>query len=147
MYSTKNEQLKSDKKQVDSDCFLQHKGEKIALSETEYQTIHEVLELQRKGKSVTIVSHDKYMTTQEAADFLNMSRPYLIKILENKEIPYIKVGNRRKILTEDIMKYKQRRDKNRCQIMKNFSQGLKEDGLYDLEECFTFFNTTYCDMT
>ena len=32
------------------------------------------------------------------------------------------------------MKYKQRRDKNRRQIMKNFSQGLKEDGLYDLDE-------------
>ena len=134
MYSTKKQQLKSDKKQVDSDCFLQHKGEKIALSETEFQTIQELLNLQRKGKSVTIVSHDKYMTTQEAADFLNMSRPYLIKILENKEIPYIKVGNRRKILTEDIMRYQQQRDKNRRQIMKNFSQGLKEDGLYDLDE-------------
>ena len=112
MYSTKNQQLKSDKKQVDSDCFLQYKGEKIALSETEYQTIQELLNLQRKGKSVTIVSHDKYMTTQEAADFLNMSRPYLIKILENQEIPYIKVGNRRKILTEDIIRYQQQRDKS-----------------------------------
>ena len=131
MYSTKKQQLKSDKKQVDSDCFLQHKGEKIALSETEYQTIQELLNLQRKGKSVRIVSHDKYMTTQEAADCLNMSRPYLIKILENQEIPYIKVGNRRKILTEDIMIYQQKRDKNRRQIMKNFSQGLKEDGFYD----------------
>ena len=134
MYSAKKQQLKSDKKQVDSDCFLQHKGEKIALSETEYQTIQELLNLQRKGKSVTIVSHDKYMTTQEAADFLNMSRPYLIKILENDEIPYIKVGNRRKILTEDIMRYQKKRDKSRRQIMKNFSQGLKEDGLYDLDE-------------
>ena len=134
MYSTKNQQFKSDKKQEDSDCFLQHKGEKIALSETEFQTIQELLNLQRKGKSVTIVSHDKYMTTQEAADFLNMSRPYLIKILSNQEIPYIKVGNRRKILTEDIIKYQQKRDKSRRQIMKNFSQGLKEDGLYDLDE-------------
>ena len=131
MYSTKNQQLKSDKKQVDSDCFLQYKGEKIALSETEYQTIQELLNLQRKGKSVTIVSHDKYMTTQEAANFLNMSRPYLIKILENKDIPYIKVGNRRKILTEDIIRYQQQRDKSRRQILKKFSQGLKEDGFYD----------------
>ena len=131
MYSTKDEQLKSDKKQVDSDCFLQYKGEKIALSETEYQIIQEVLNLQRKGKSVTLISHDKYMTTQEAADFLNMSRPYLIKILENGEIPYIKVGNRRKILTEDIIKYQQKIDKNRRQTMKNFSQSLKEDGFYD----------------
>jgi excisionase family DNA binding protein len=131
MYSTKKQQLKSDKKQVDSDCFLQHEGEKIALSETEYQTIQELLNLQRKGKSVTIVSLDKYMIIQEAADFLNMSRPYLIKILENQEIPYIKVGNRRKILTEDIIKYQKKRDKSRRQIMKNFSQGLKEDGLYD----------------
>ncbi len=142
MYSTNDQQLQGDKKQVDSDCFLQHEGEKIALSETEFQTIQELLNLQRKGKSVTltigaalqIVSHDKYMTTQEAADFLNMSRPYLIKILENEEIPYIKVGNRRKILTEDIIKYQQQRDKNRRQIIKNFSQGLKEDGLYDLDE-------------
>ena len=134
MYSAKKQQLKSDKKQVDSDCFLQHKGEIITLSETEFQTIQELLNLQRKGKSVSLVSHDKYMTTQEAADCLNMSRPYLIKILENQEIPYIKVGNRRKILTEDIIKYQQKRDETRRQIMKNFSQGLKEDGLYDLDE-------------
>ena len=60
-----------------------------------------------------------------------MSRPYLIKILENKEIPYIKVGNRRKILTEDMIRYQQQRDKSRRQILKKFSQGLKEDGFYD----------------
>lgn len=60
-----------------------------------------------------------------------MSLPYLIEILENGEIPVLKVGNRRQILAEDMIGYKQHRDKTRRQILKNFSQGLKEDGLYN----------------
>jgi excisionase family DNA binding protein len=46
------------------------------------------------------------MTTQEAADYLNVSRPYFIKLLDKKKIPYHKTGNRRKVLTSDIVTYK-----------------------------------------
>ena len=116
-----------------NDCFLSYKGQKISLSEAEYQTIQEVLKITREGNSFTIVPDNKYMTTQEAADLLNVSRPYLVKLLDQKEIPYIQVGNRRKILAEDIFAYLQKRDANRRIILREFSLGIKEDGLYDLD--------------
>ena len=116
-----------------NDCFLSYKGQKISLSEAEYQTIQEVLKIKREGNSFTIVPDNKYMTTQEAADLLNVSRPYLVKLLDQKEIPYIRVGNRRKILAKDVFAYLQTRDANRRKILKEFSLGIKEDGLYDLD--------------
>ena len=57
------------------------------------------------------------MTTQQAADFLNVSRPYLIKLLEQGEIPYIKVGSHRRIPFPDLMKYKEQRDMKRSQLL------------------------------
>ncbi len=116
-----------------NDCFLSYKGHKFPLSEAEYQTIQEVLKIRREGNSFTIVPHHKYMTTQEAAEVLNVSRPYLVKLLDQKEIPYIKVGNRRKILAKDVFSYLQKRDANRRKILREFSCGIKEDGLYDLD--------------
>lgn len=57
------------------------------------------------------------MTTQQAADFLNVSRPYLIKLLEQGEIPYIKVGSHQRIPFTDLMKYKEQRDMKRSQLL------------------------------
>ncbi len=116
-----------------NDCFLSYKGQKFPLSEAEYQTVQEVLKLRREGNSFTIVPDRKYMTTQEAAEVLNVSRPYLVKLLDQKEIPYIKVGNRRKIYAQDVFLYLQKRDANRRSILREFSLGIKEDGLYDLD--------------
>ena len=116
-----------------SDYSLLGESEKIPLSPDEYKTISNILTALRQGKPVTVVPDEQYMTTQQAADTLNVSRPYLVKILENQEIPFITVGNRRRVLAKDVLAYKQKRDVERHKILEEFSNGLYEDGLYDID--------------
>ena len=66
-----------------------------------------------QGKIISFAEPSEEMTTQEAADFLNVSRPYFIKLLEQKKISFHKVGNRRKVLTADVVAYKEKIKVNR----------------------------------
>ena len=57
------------------------------------------------------------MTTQQAADILNVSRPYFVGLLENGEIKYALVGRHRRIKAEDLFEYKTNRDSERASAM------------------------------
>ena len=59
------------------------------------------------GKGVAIVTTDTELTTQQAADILNVSRPYFVKLLTESKIPYRSVGSRRRVLVANVLRYKQ----------------------------------------
>jgi len=67
----------------------------------------EVLTQLGQGNCVNITPIHAELTTQEAADILNMSRPTLIKLLDAGDIPHFRTGNRRKVAFVDVMNYKQ----------------------------------------
>ncbi len=73
----------------------------------------DLLQFIGKGEGVTLVPFGADISTQQAADMLEVSRPFLVKLIENKEIPHHKVGTHRRLRAEDVLAYKQRRDRAR----------------------------------
>jgi len=80
-----------------------------------------ILHQMEAGHSISLVPIHNELTTQEAADLLNVSRPYLIHLLKEGEIPYRKVGTRRKILAKDVLHYKETIKKKRRMILQELS--------------------------
>jgi len=77
----------------------------------------DILEAMAAGRGVSIIPENAELTTVQAAAILNVSRPYLIKLLAEGAIPYRKVGKHRRILMEDVMTYKNRIDQEREAVL------------------------------
>lgn len=106
-------------------------GEKINIPEPIYQVLLQVVRAMASGKAISIIPQQQELTTQQAAEYLNVSRPYLIKLLEQGEIPHIKVGSHRRVRFDDLMNYKQHRDVKRDQLLTELTQMSQEAGFYE----------------
>jgi excisionase family DNA binding protein len=94
----------------------------------------ELLQEMGRGNSVSITPVAKEYTTQQAADFLMVSRPYLIEeLLEKGRLPYRKVGNRRRIRYEDLLRYREAEEQEmarREKVMLDLMAETERLGLY-----------------
>lgn len=81
-------------------------GVEVELPAAAAESLLEVLSVLSEGKAVHVVAHESELSTVEAAELLNVSRPYLIKLAESGIIPFRKVGKHRRLRFADVMAYK-----------------------------------------
>ena len=103
--------------------------ESISIPVTAFRLLNSILTEMAKGNAVTLIPVHAELTTQQAADILNVSRPFLIEQLEKGVIPYRKVGTHRRVMFKDLMEYKQTMDHNRLKALEELSVIDQELGL------------------
>lgn len=81
-----------------------------------------------RGHSVTLIPSHKELTTQEAAEYLNVSRPFVVKLLEQGEMPFHRRGKHRRIKMSDLMAYRQRSAFNQEKAFQDLSDLTQQLG-------------------
>jgi excisionase family DNA binding protein len=103
----------------------------VELPESVIEILRQAVGYMLQGKAVTLTPVHRNLTTQEAADLLGVSRPFLVELLGKKEIPFHLVGTHRRIYLEDLLRFRERRDKGRKEIINQMAREAMENGDYD----------------
>lgn len=106
-------------------------GKRIEIPESVYEALRRAVHVMARGDAVAIIPYNKQLTTQQAADFLNVSRPFLIKLLNGGTIPYSSVGKHRRIQFNDLVQYQVRRDADRRRRLAKITEIGRELGQYE----------------
>src|SRR5256886_16896595 len=95
------------------------------------RALHMLTTLLAQGDDVALVPVHKELTTYEAAALLNVSRPFLIKLLDEGIIPSTKVGTHRRVRPRDVLEYKRRRSEKNKRLLDEILCFAQEHGGYD----------------
>jgi len=107
-----------------------HNGQAFDIPEPLRKVLRHAVSIMAVGDSVGIVPLRKELTTQEAADLLGVSRPYLVKLLEEGEIHFRKVGAHRRVQLSHVLAYKERQDRELEQGLDEMTDFLAVCGTY-----------------
>jgi excisionase family DNA binding protein len=99
---------------------------KIELPPQAVEAVTKVLEQLAQGREVMVAAKPVEMTTQQAAEFLRVSRPFLIGLLEKGEIPFRRVGAHRRVLFADLQTYKDAIDAKRLKTLEELAAQAQE---------------------
>lgn len=91
--------------------------------------IGQVLGAMSEGRPITLMPTKQEFTTVEAAQFLNVSRPFLIKEIDEGRLPHRKVGTHRRIAFEDLIAYGQKMRENQAAALERMADNARELGL------------------
>ena len=105
-------------------------GESIPIPNAIFSLIERVAEILARGDAIRIVAISKELTTQQAANILNVSRQYLVRLLDAGEIPFTRTGKHRRLRAADVLVYKERRDLKRRTALDELTSLSEEAGGY-----------------
>jgi excisionase family DNA binding protein len=108
-------------------------GSEIRLPHSVLKVLMGVVHEMARGNAVKVMPIHAELTTQKAAELLNVSRPFLVSLLEQGEIEYRKVGTHRRVRLEDLLIYKDRRDRERLSALDELAKEDQKLGLYEEE--------------
>lgn len=121
------DQLKSEL----ADIEIEETGEKIKIPKRALEFLGNILKAMSEGKLISIVPVATEVTTQSAAEILSCSRPHLVKLLEEGKIPFTRVGKHRRLMMEDVLKYKKQMKAEQKQHLIGMMIADEDAGLYD----------------
>lgn len=105
-------------------------GTEIPIPESLRHVLHQLVHYMTHDRPVTVLTFSRELTTQQAADILNVSRPFLVKqLLDTGKIPFTMIGTHRRIAFDDLMAYKQQRDAERRRTLRDLSGLSQQLGL------------------
>jgi excisionase family DNA binding protein len=96
--------------------------ESVTLPASALRLLVDILVQMAEGNAVSVIPIRAELTTQEAAELLNVSRPHMVSLVESGEIPYRKVGSHRRVLAKDVLAYKAKIDEERLKTLAELSE-------------------------
>ena len=106
-------------------------GSEMELPESVFLLLERIIEVLARGDAITVVPVGKELTTQQAANILNVSRQYVVRLLDEGRIPFRRTGTHRRIRMEDTLAYKRQRDRDRMASLDELSRLSQHFGGYD----------------
>ena len=101
-------------------------GADVELPAAAVHLLAHLLTQMAEGNAITLMTTHAELTTQQAADLLGVSRPFLVKILDERKMPYRKVGTHRRVLFSDLMRFKEAMDAQRNEILHELTKQAQE---------------------
>jgi len=97
-------------------------GEEHLVPAPLYVLMRGLLDNLKRGEAVTVLPHDALLTTQQAAQILNVSRPYLYRLIEDKAVPVVMVGSHRRLRIHDVLHLREERRQTRRRALDELSE-------------------------
>jgi excisionase family DNA binding protein len=109
---------------------LKDDGVAYELPVSALDSIETILKNLAEGRHSEILSEDQFLTTQQAADILNVSRPFVVRLLESGKLPFKKVGRHRRVRFSDVKAYEERQQRITLQNLQKIAEESQKLGLY-----------------